>query len=506
MRRLLAALASVAAVLALSACAGKTTGATQVGSTSAMLHATASCDRSQSCTWYWEYWPASQPRSTSTKTAVYGPVSGPTGSQAVSAQISGLDSGTTYRWVFCASPNDGGVYGCAGPQGTFSSTAADPPPDYDTFTTAPQRPLAERWNGTSWTIQTIADPAGPSALLSSVSCTSATACMAVGSYEDSAGDTVTLAEHWDGTSWAIVATPSPAGSQHSVLSSVSCTAPTACTAVGTNYTSQGGTTQTVLVERWDGTSWTIQSTPTPAVDDPTLLGVSCTSATACMAVGFYVINTQKESGIGQTLAERWDGTSWTVQTTPNQGVSVGGTFYPQSTTLVDVSCTSATACTAVGNYADTEGGEHTLAAAWNGTSWILGYPQDPTDAKGVGFFLGLNGVSCSSAAACTAVGLYVNQSGQTVTLFERWNGTSWTLQPPVGSGDAGNGVSCASSTACTAVGGQPLPSGNYQPLAQAWDGTSWTTQSTPDPNPADDSYFQGVSCTSVVACTAVGRG
>jgi hypothetical protein len=46
---------------------------------------------------------------------------------------------------------------------------------------------------------------------------------------------VTLAEHWNGSRWAIQPTPNPTGQAPSVLSGVSCTAATACTAVGDYY-------------------------------------------------------------------------------------------------------------------------------------------------------------------------------------------------------------------------------------------------------------------------------
>ena len=47
----------------------------------------------------------------------------------------------------------------------------------------------------------------------------------------------------------------------------------------------------------------------------------------------------------------------------------------------------------------------------------------------------LDSVSCSSATACTAVGEVspsVNASGNHVTLAERWNGTTWVIQPTPG--------------------------------------------------------------------------
>jgi hypothetical protein len=40
----------------------------------------------------------------------------------------------------------------------------------------------------------------------------------------------------------------------------------------------------------------------------------------------------------------------------------------------------------------------------------------------------LYGVSCTSATACTAVGYYTNSGGTDVTLAEGWNGTSWAIQ------------------------------------------------------------------------------
>src|ERR1700733_11457792 len=65
----------------------------------------------------------------------------------------------------------------------------------------------------------------------------------------------------------------------------------------------------------------------------------------------------------------------------------------------------------------------------------------------------LNGVSCSSATACTADGYSKNSSGADLTLAEHWNGTKWAVQStptpsggPFGGGLAG--VSCSSAAAC----------------------------------------------------------
>ena len=126
---------------------------------------------------------------------------------------------------------------------------------------------------------------GAGSRLQGVSCTSATACTAVGSYYNSAGERVTLAERWNGTGWKIQSTPNPTGGQHNSLQGISCTSATACTAVG-NYVNSAGKLVT-LAERWNGTAWTVQSTPNPSgAGGSYLKGVSCTSATACTAVGY----------------------------------------------------------------------------------------------------------------------------------------------------------------------------------------------------------------------------
>jgi hypothetical protein len=174
-----------------------------------------------------------------------------------------------------------------------------------------------------------------------VSCTSASACSAVGSYVNSSGVEVTLAERWNGTSWSIQSTPNPTEAKGNVLRGVSCTSSSACVAVGSDYT--GGfpsSAYSTLAEVWNGTSWSIQSIPNPTGEKGIVLsGVSCTSSSACTAVGDYV----NSSGSEVTLAEVWSGTSWTIQSTPNPSEA-------NAAAMSGVSCTSAVLCTAVGDF------------------------------------------------------------------------------------------------------------------------------------------------------------
>jgi hypothetical protein len=367
---------------------------------------------------------------------------------------------------------------------------------YDTGTgpdtgTAPAT-LAERWNGTAWAIQPTPSPPGATdSVLYGVSCTTASACTATGASFTSGGIGVTLTERWHGTAWAIQPTPSPRGASDSTLVGVSCTSASACTATGFYDTSTGHAT---LAERWNGTAWAIQPTPSPrGASDSALVGVSCTSASACTATGYYNTST----GTELTLAERWNGAAWAIQPTSNPGGANGSA-------LEGVSCTSASACTATGSYNTSTGTELTLAERWNGTAWAIQHTPNPRGTHVIGILVG---VSCTSASACTATGSYYASTGQG-TLAERWNGTAWTIQPtPNPHGNLGSyvyAVSCTSASACTAAGTYVTSTGTGTTLAERWNGTAWAIQPTPNPRGATGSDLQGVSCTSASACTATG--
>jgi hypothetical protein len=230
-----------------------------------------------------------------------------------------------------------------------------------------------------------------------VSCTSASACTAVGNYVNSAFNQVTLAERWNGKAWTIQATPNPV-SDENYLYGVSCTSASVCTAAGyyDDPTTGNGVT---MVQRWNGKAWAVQPTPTILGDSVGFSGVSCTSASACTAVGSY----GNVDGSGGTMAERWNGTTWVMQSIPNpNGTGV----------LTGVSCTSAYACTAVGYY----GGYVTLAERWNGKAWVVQTTPNPSGAT-ESF---LEGVSCTSASVCTAAG----SAAPGGTLAERYRPSS----------------------------------------------------------------------------------
>jgi hypothetical protein len=194
--------------------------------------------------------------------------------------------------------------------------------------------LVERWNGTSWSIVTSPDANTIDNFLNGVSCaTSTTICYAVGFSRSPAR---TLLERWNGSTWSIVASPNPTGG--GVLNSVTCLSGTRCYAVG-----YGGSPAKTLVERLDPSSpsWSMMTSPNPT-GYSYLNGVTCASTTSCDAVGYSA--TSPNFLTGSTLVEQWNGTSWSIVTSPN------GPPGTTSAALSGVSCPTTTSCYAVGNY------------------------------------------------------------------------------------------------------------------------------------------------------------
>ena len=346
--------------------------------------------------------------------------------------------------------------------------------------------LAERWNGRRWELQRMPSPVGTAEIfLTGVSCVAPTMCTAVG-YDRSGGRTTTIAEHWDGIDWHLQATPKINGANSSRLSSVSCSAASACTAVGFSGDLFGD--PQAFAERWDGISWSLQANPEPPGATRTVLSsVSCPSATFCVATGYWHDNAKG----GGTLAEQWDGSAWTIEPTP------GGL----TATYTAVSCTSPNACLVVGKSDLSD----FVTARWDGTSWTS--TTAPPSATQID--TNYQGLSCGSTIdACVAVGASETARFDFtyLTLAAAWNGSSWTLQATAGpSGATANelvAVSCATERSCVAVGEQWTTPDAAQPLVEYWNGAGWKIQTTPD---VPGSFLSAVSCSAANDCVAVGR-
>jgi hypothetical protein len=388
--------------------------------------------------------------------------------------------------------------------------------------------LAESWNGSRWSIVRSPNPKGSTGSgLTGVSCASASKCMAVGSYTGRSEVNKTLAEAWNGSRWSVIASPNPKGSTGSFLAGVSCFRRSACKAVGTYGNSSG--VNVALAESWNGAHWKVVSSPDPkGAEASRLATVSCASATRCLAVGYSYTSTEI------SLAESWNGTRWSVLTSPSPSINallygvsckaaanclLVGTFYNssnnyatlaehwngraisvvnQDSDLPAVSCVSAAYCLAVGSFLNASDSQ-ALTELWNGSRWSVVKTPSPAGADGTY----LNAVSCLSTTNCQAAGYYFNSQKVRLTLTESWNGAAWSVVPspnPTGAVvSVLDGISCTSTTACMAVG-----SAAGRALAETWNGATWSLVSAPSPDTTAYTELDSVACSSSSDCQAVG--
>jgi hypothetical protein len=206
-------------------------------------------------------------------------------------------------------------------------------------------PFAEKLEGTTWTVKELPAPAGTKETdLQGVSCATATACTAVGYFENSAKARVAAVEKLEGTTWTAREPPEPNETVEAELRGVSCADARTCTAVG-HFRKGFGRPGAPLVEQNVEATWIAE---TPANEESgTLHGVSCVAETECMGIG---VNWGYEKG----LAEKMQAGVWTSQEPPVPAKTV-------EMELAGVSCTSLSACAAVGWVYSTEAGGRPLA-------------------------------------------------------------------------------------------------------------------------------------------------
>jgi hypothetical protein len=228
-----------------------------------------------------------------------------------------------------------------------------------------------------------------------------------------------------------------------------------------------------------------------------LRAVSCVSDTSCTAVG----DGYKGLSTAVTVGTHFNGARWSSETVPFPA----GATYVQ---LHGVSCASATVCVAVGTVGsrnESSGGEFVLADRWNGAKWLLLKSLNTPGA----LYRGFDAVSCPTTGYCLGVGNTTSKGGTNSTLSEVLIGSHWSLAAtpatPGGVFRDLSGISCSARTDCTAVGFYDTAGHVYLSLADQWNGSSWSRESTPSVSGATYSELFAVSC-STPDCVAVGTG
>jgi hypothetical protein len=301
---------------------------------------------------------------------------------------------------------------------------------------------------------------------------------AVGFYRDTAdGQALSLAEHWNGTAWAVVPTPSP-DANINFLSAVSEASLGDMWAVGDTDSSS------TFILHWNRVTWTQVPSPNPSSSVNILSGVAAVSATEAWAVGQYFAGASGDS----TLVLRWNGQNWTQTTAPAPG---------SQSVLNAVTATSAGNAWAVGSFV-TSSGPKTLIEHWNGTKWAQVPSPNPAGPLAE---IELDAVAATSASDAWAVGAY-NTNNTDKTLIEHWDGHTWKLVPSPNPAPHSRLVSVAATSAGNAWAVGTRTGTIQQTLILRWNGTAWKL--VPSPNPGEVNALGGVATTSATDVWAVG--
>jgi hypothetical protein len=333
-----------------------------------------------------------------------------------------------------------------------------------------QPALIEHWNGRAWTGVFVNPGRGArTSTLYGVSVVSAKDVWAVG-YSTSGPGQVrerTLVEHWNGRTWAKIASPSPGAPrcQYNILFAVSAVSASDVWADG--YACHGHSREVgTLVEHWNGHTWQRVASPSPG--GGVLFGIDALSASNVWAVGNF------QPGSSQlTLTEHWNGHSWQRTASPTPPVA-------KTSSLEGAGAASAGDVWAVG-YAQRATAGSTLTERWNGHTWQR--VASPSPGGGRAGYAQLDGVAATSARNAWAVG-YSSSASSVNTLAERWNGRAWrrTRSPDGGAGGALDAVTAVSADDVWAVGQSLTRTLVPSPLALRWNGRTW--QRIPVPLPA----------------------
>jgi hypothetical protein len=233
---------------------------------------------------------------------------------------------------------------------------------------------------------------------------------------------------------------------------------------------QSGGVTTTLAEHWDGVSWTVIPSANPGKTGNGFRAVGASGSTDVWAVG-----SQSDAANGNpttNLSEHWDGLSWSVIPTPSPGATYSA--------LQGVAVLGRTSAWAVG-FQQGDGLPKTLIEHWDGSVWKVIPSSNPYSGDN-----SLIGVRAFSESDVWAVGRGSNDPqglASSAALIEHWDGVSWsvvTSPPPAESRDDLRSVA-GSAGAMWAVG-YDVVAGVVSPLTEYWGGSIWRKIAAPKPS------------------------
>lgn len=267
-------------------------------------------------------------------------------------------------------------------------------------------PLIEHRNGSKWTVVSSPTIKGGSAYsLNGVVALAANNVWAVGAYNNASNVQQTLIEHWNGSSWSVVASPNVA-SLFNDLTALSAESAKDIWAVGNSSGNNGYQT---LIEHWNGSKWSIATGSRAG---------QLYSVTALAPNNAWAVGSAPGKNSTQALIERWNGSKWSTVASPATGFFINH--------LNAITALAANNIWASGNDTNSPAPSATyspLVERWNGSKWsLVSSPLQGTSDL-------VNGMAAVAPNNVWIVGDYrtgIDPMGPYYTLVEHWNGAKWS--------------------------------------------------------------------------------
>jgi hypothetical protein len=302
--------------------------------------------------------------------------------------------------------------------------------------------LGEHWNGSSWTAYPLPDVGPNENTLLGVSELPEGKTWAVGYFIDAEYAQHTLIEHWDGSSWQVIPSPNP-GSNGNILYGVADVADNDVWAVGGQQDANG--IWHPLAEHWNGSIWSVASTPDPNGGGNLLYAVKAVSGGSVYAAG--------QSGTAfpsQALVEHWNGNSWKTVSTPAD----------PSESLDPFGITATTAGLTVVGDRETDVTPYTTLVA-SGPESSLGLLATPSNGNEEN---DLFATTTAADGTTWAAGWYIEPgTGAHRTLTEQGVNGQWSLVPSPNPGTGENGLAGIASIPGRGLWAVGIAEGNHAP-------------------------------------------
>ncbi|HET9060629.1 MAG TPA: hypothetical protein VFN61_11965, partial [Acidimicrobiales bacterium] len=357
-------------------------------------------------------------------------------------------------------------------------------------------------SSSSWAIHTVQGPTyeTSNADLTSVSCSGPGDCSAVGYYINRSGtygNGVLLTEtsgSWGPGAAVVLPANAAARGQYAELSSVSCSSPGYCSAIG-YYTDSSGNTDDLVVTETAGAWGSAAELALPAgaatadqIAGPSV--ISCSGPGDCSAVGEYTDSSGHVDVMLLTeTAGAW-GSAVEAALPSNRGTDP---YFPPY--VNSVSCAAPGNCSAVGNYTDSSGHSEAFFITQASGAWAAAVGTTPSAS--------LWSVSCASRGNCTAVGgdLVFNENAGV------W-GTGTQVLGPTSTAVHLEAVSCSPGGNCSAVGSYDDSSGHHHGVLLNETAGTWAPaiEAALAPGAGTDPQvsFSAISCALAGNCSAIG--